>query len=134
MVSEAQRALQQDPSNGAALGIIAGGHAALGDADRAREWIDRAMLIDPDNMNMRYNFACVLASQLDDKEDALHLLERTLNTANEMILRHTETDPDFDSIRDDPRFAAMVERARKRLGITEEPAAPVAQAPVQSSG
>jgi adenylate cyclase len=92
------------------------------------------MLIDPDNMNMRYNFACVLASQLDDKEDALHLLERTLNTANEMILRHTETDPDFDSIRDDPRFAAMVERARKRLGITEEPAAPVAQAPVQSSG
>jgi adenylate cyclase len=134
MVSEAQRALQQDPSNGAALGIIAGGHAALGDADRAREWIDRAMLIDPDNMNMRYNFACVLASQLDDKEDALHLLERTLNTANEMILRHTETDPDFDSIRDDPRFAAMVGRARKRLGITEEPAAPVAQAPVQSSG
>ena len=30
MVSEAEKAVQQDPSNGAALGILAGGHALLG--------------------------------------------------------------------------------------------------------
>ena len=61
MVSEAQRAVQQDPSNGAALGILAGGYALLGEKEKTREWIDRALLIDPDNLNMRYNFACVLA-------------------------------------------------------------------------
>ena len=40
----------------------AGGLAALGETDRAREWMERAMLIDPDNLNMRYNFACMLAA------------------------------------------------------------------------
>ncbi|MFL6725365.1 MAG: TIR domain-containing protein, partial [Sphingomicrobium sp.] len=38
MVSEAQRAVQQDPSNGAALGILAGGYAILGEEERTREW------------------------------------------------------------------------------------------------
>jgi adenylate cyclase len=57
MVSEADKAVRQDPSNGAALGILAGGHALLGDRERSREWIDRALLIDPENLDMRYNFA-----------------------------------------------------------------------------
>src|SRR5207237_6200239 len=74
MVSEAQRAVQQDPSNGAALGILAGGYALLGELERAHEWIDRALLVDPDNLNMRYNFACVLASYAGDTEGAIRLL------------------------------------------------------------
>jgi adenylate cyclase len=114
MVSEAQRALQQDPSNGAALGIIAGGYAILGDRDRAREWIDRAMLIDPDNINMRYNFACVLAGYVGDKEEALHLLDGALAFSNVTQLKIAETDPDLDPLRDDPRFAKMIARERKR--------------------
>src|SRR5947209_8657665 len=71
MVSEAQRAVQQDPSNGAALGILAGGYALQGDLERAHEWIARAMLVDPDNLSMRYNFACILASYAEDKEGAI---------------------------------------------------------------
>jgi adenylate cyclase len=114
MVSEAQRALQQDPSNGAALGIIAGGYAILGDRDRAREWIDRAMLIDPDNINMRYNFACVLAGYVGDKDEALHLLDGALAFSNVTQLKIAETDPDLDPLRDDPRFAKMIARERKR--------------------
>ncbi len=115
MVSEAEKALQQDPSNGSALGIIAGGFAALGEPDRAREWIERAMLIDPDNLQMRYNFACVLAAQLHDTEGALKLLERTLAVAGEMELRMAETDPDFASLKDDERFEQILEKARRRL-------------------
>ncbi|HWJ59375.1 MAG TPA: tetratricopeptide repeat protein, partial [Sphingomicrobium sp.] len=119
MVSEGQRAVQQDPSNGAALGILAGGHALLGEGDRAREWMDRALLIDPDNLNMRYNFACVLSGHLGDKEAALKMLQPTLARAGEYQGRITETDTDFDAIRDDPRFQPMIADAKKRLGMDQ---------------
>jgi adenylate cyclase len=114
-VSEAQKALDQDPSNGAALGIIAGGYAVIGETERAREWIDRAMLIDPDNLTMRYNFACILAAHLNDPDAALKLLGRILVNAPETYARGAETDPDFDNLRDDPRFQSMIADARTRL-------------------
>jgi adenylate cyclase len=120
MVSEAEKALQQDPSNGAALGIIAGGYAALGEIDRAHEWIERAMLIDPDNLKMRYNFACVLTSHLEEKEKALTLLERTFAVANELLIRAAETDPDLDLLRGHPRFEKILASAKVRLGIEEQ--------------
>jgi adenylate cyclase len=132
MVSEAQKALDQDPSNGAALGIIAGGFAALGEGQRAREWIDRAMLIDPENLNIRYNFACVLAAHLGDKDGALKLLDRTLCVSTPMELRMAETDPDFDSIRDMPRFQKMIARERKRHGLDDVPAMATATPPAAS--
>ncbi|HET7282188.1 MAG TPA: TIR domain-containing protein [Sphingomicrobium sp.] len=123
MVAEAERALRQDPSNGAALGIIAGGYAILGESDRAREWIDRAMLIDPDNITMKYNFACVLAAYVGDREEALRLLARTLHSWGETQLKWAEADPDLDCLRDDPRFQAMLTDAKTRLGM--EPAAAI---------
>jgi adenylate cyclase len=118
MVSEAQRAVQQDPSNGAALGILAGGYALLGEEAKTREWIDRALLVDPDNLNMRYNFACVLAG-LGDKEAALKMLQSTIPRAGEFQVRVADTDTDLDLLRDDPRFDAMMSQAKKRLGIEQ---------------
>jgi adenylate cyclase len=132
MVSQAQKAIEQDPSNGAALGIIAGGYAALGERERAREWIDRAMLIDPDNVNMRYNFACVLASQMGEKEEALKLLDRTLAVSGVTALRMAETDPDFDPLRDMPGYAKMIARERKRHELSDEPALAAASPPAAS--
>ena len=116
MISESQRAVQQDPSNGAALGILAGGYALLGEEAKTREWIDRALLMDPDNLNLRYNFACVLAG-MGDKEESLRMLQTTLPRVGEYQVRVAETDTDLDLLRDDPRFQAMIERAKKRLGI-----------------
>jgi adenylate cyclase len=118
MVSEAQRAVQQDPSNGAALGILAGGYALLGEEAKTREWIDRALLVDPDNLNMRYNFACVLAG-LGDKEAALKMLQSTIPRAGEFQVRVADTDTDLDLLRDDPRFGEMMAQAKKRLGIEQ---------------
>jgi adenylate cyclase len=128
MVSEAEKALQHDPSNGTALGIIAGGYGALGEADRAREWIERAMLLDPDNLKMRYNFACVLASHIGDQEAALNLLERTFAFFPEPLVRAADSDPDLDPLRHHPRFHHMLAEAKKRLNIdvSLEPAAQVA--------
>ena len=124
MVSEAERAVEQDPSNGAALGILAGGHALLGAEETAREWMERAVLIDPDNLVMRYNFACVLAGHLLDADSALNMLEPMMTAATEYQVRVAQTDPDLDAIREMPRFRQMVDRARKRLGLS----APVAAA------
>ena len=119
MVSQAEKALEHDPSNGTALGIIAGGHAILGENERAREWIERAILIDPDNLQMRYNFACVLVAHLGDHDAALSLLEQTFAVAGESLIRAAGTDPDFDPIRGDPRFESLLERARTRHGLQE---------------
>jgi adenylate cyclase len=120
MVSESQLAVQQDPSNGAALGILAGGYALLGEEERTREWIDRALLVDPDNLNMRYNFACVL-SVMGDKEGALKMLEGTLPLAGAFQVTVAATDTDFDNIRDDPRFQKMIAAAKQRHGIKDAP-------------
>ena len=114
MVSEAQKALVEDPSNGAALGIAAGGLAISGEHERAREWIERAMLLDPDNDNMRYNFACVFACHMQDKEAALSLLATTLMRSRPHLVA-AQVDPDFDVLRDDPRYIDLLERARARF-------------------
>ena len=118
-VTQAEQVLAQDPSNGAAMSFGAGGHAALGRGDRAREWMERAQLVDPDNLSMRYNFACALAAFIGDKEGALQHLERSLVTAGAFHLALVEADPDLDSLRDEERFKTMLARAKKRLGIEE---------------
>jgi adenylate cyclase len=118
MIAEAQAAVRQDPSNGAALGILAGGYAILGEKEKTREWIDRALLVDPDNLNMRYNFACVLAI-MGDREVCLKMLQSILAVVGEYQVRVADTDTDFDSIRDDPRFQKILNDAKRRLGIEE---------------
>ena len=72
-VNEPKRAIAQDPTNGSALAGGANCLAVLGEEDRASEWIERALLLDPDNLNMRYNLACTLAltGRSDDAVDAL---------------------------------------------------------------
>lgn len=121
MVSQAEKALAQDPSNGAALGIGAGGLAITGQHERAKEWIDRAMMIDPDNHAMRYNFACVLAAYMDDKKAAFALLATTLPQSRAHLMA-SATDPDLDGLRDDPRFMKLLADSKKRFGIEDAPA------------
>ena len=57
-LSRFEKTLAQDPNNAAVIGYGAHALATLGEGERAKEWINRALLIDPDNMNARYNFAC----------------------------------------------------------------------------
>ena len=121
MLSQSEKVLEQDPSNGAALGIGAGGLAILGQADRAKEWIERALLIDPDNLNMRYNFACVLATYLGQYDEAIELLATALPKAGMVMVNIAAIDPDMDSLRGDPRFVEMLDAAKERLGIEAAP-------------
>ncbi len=110
-----ERVLAHDPNNGTVLGYSAYALAALGDGERARERMDRALLVDPDNLNMRYNFACVLVIHLPDHAAALDLLGPFFEKTARGFLNHALVDPDFEAIRDYPRFKAMVQQAEERL-------------------
>ena len=122
-IAQAEEVLSHDPSNGSAMSFGAIGHVALGQVERAREWIARAMLIDRDNLDMRYSFACLYATYLGEPERALSFLDRYLEAVGNFQISLVEADPDLDPLRDDPRFKAMLSRARKRLGSAETVAA-----------
>jgi adenylate cyclase len=92
--------------------------AALGEAQQSREWSRRALLVDPDNMVMRYNLACALSAYLKDADGAVELLADFLPKADGFWLSQTKLDPDFNAIRGDPRFAAMIAEAESRLATS----------------
>jgi adenylate cyclase len=77
------------------------------------------LLLDPDNLSMRYNLACILTVALHDDDAALEVLQpyfERVNTAPQ--IKHTEADPDFVRIRDTQRFKEMLAGTKERLAIT----------------
>ncbi len=112
-----EKILASDSSDGAAMGHSGVALAALGQRERAKEWMERALLVDPDNITMRYNFACALANYLKDKDAALEILRPLFEHIGAGLISHAKVDPDFDCIRDDPRFKEMLAAAERRLTL-----------------
>ena len=112
----AEEVLEKDPNDSTVLGYSGYALAVLGERDRAKSRMDRALLIDPDNFNMRYNFGCALCVSLKDKEAALEVLGQVFATITEKFLPYAKGDPDLELLRDDPRYQAMVAAAEARLG------------------
>ena len=120
-IDRAEKVVAQDPMNGGALTAGGSALASLGDMNRAREWIDRAMLVAPDDLRARYNLACALCAQVNDSEGALKLLGPYFEQVPTVTqVKHADVDPDLDPIRGDERFEKMVADAKARLGMTGE--------------
>jgi adenylate cyclase len=115
VLARSEKVLALDPNNGTVTGYSAYALAALGEGERAKERMNRALLIDPDNWNMRYNFACVLLIHLQETDAALDLLGPVLENVALGFLNHAKVDPDFLVLHDNPRFQAMIAAAEARL-------------------
>jgi adenylate cyclase len=101
-VERAEKVLQDYPDNQRAYYLGSGGLLILGQQDRAGEWIEHALELNPDDPATRYNAACFFSND-GDIDKALDLLE------NSVISRTwIENDSDLDPLRDHPRFAAIV--------------------------
>ena len=80
----------------------------LGEGDRAREWMSRALAMDPDDPLTLYNIACGYTT-LGDLDAAFDLLERSLPRAGPEIRQWIKHDSDFDPLRDHPRYQKILE-------------------------
>ena len=130
-IAAAERALAHDPANGSALSTVATGLGILKPRDRVDEWIERALLVCPDNIFTRYNFACTLALQFHDADAALELLEPLFPQLSASAYKAVSADPDLDSLRDHPRFIALMKQAAERLSA-ELPIPVAAAVPLRS--
>ena len=115
VLSHSEKAVAENPNDEHALAYGMLALCTLGQAERAKEWMARALLLSPDDLKLRYNFACSLASSLHDTEGALKLLEGFFEQVARGVLNHAKSDSDLDSLRDDPRFKAMITAAEARL-------------------
>ncbi|MGH8279345.1 MAG: TPR end-of-group domain-containing protein, partial [Gammaproteobacteria bacterium] len=116
----AEAILGRDQNNSGVMSYSAYALAALGESERAKARMNRALLIDPNNFNARYNFACALCVYLHDKDGALEMLGPAFETISDTFLPYAKADPDFEPLRDDPRFKEMVARAEARLAAASK--------------
>jgi adenylate cyclase len=113
-LARVERTIVAEPDHGVALSFGFMALAVLGENDRAKEWANRAMLLDPENYNLMYNLACGMI-KLGETDEALKLLEPVFRDAQVQSLNWWKIDTDLDPLRDDPRFKAMLAGAEARL-------------------
>ena len=122
--AEEELKLYPESSRPAQLGACA--LASLGEKERALKWLERVRLTDPDDTQARYNAACTYA-QLGEVEQAIDMLEEWSSHAGTELGVWFKHDADLDPIRDNPRYAALVERIEASAAQThQQPAIPMA--------
>jgi adenylate cyclase len=116
-LARVEKVIAVEPDHGRALGYGATLLAELGEAERAKEWIERGILLDPDNTILHFNFVCALAG-LGEIDDALDLLSSVIDKASQGWLVWLDNDTDLDPLRGHPRFVELVRKAKARFGAS----------------
>jgi tetratricopeptide (TPR) repeat protein len=109
-IKRAKKQLELNPTDRRALSLGSGNLAYLDEKEEAFRWIDKALKLYPEDTGVLINAACLYAQE-GIKEKALDLLEIVFGKGfgkRDWI----EYDPDYDNIRNEPRFKALLEKLK----------------------
>ena len=111
-----EKHLEMHPDDVRALYLGAQNLCHLGERQRGLEWANRALGIDPDDSAVCYNVACIYAI-LGETDRAVESLEKAVSCGfgDREIIRN---DPYLASIRNHPRYIALVARLTASPGAT----------------
>jgi adenylate cyclase len=108
----AEKHLLLNPGDTRVLGLGASCLQEIGDFERGKRWAERALAISPDDVSVLHNVGCLFAAE-GDVERALDIFERRF-ALGDVYMEWIDNDADFDSIRDHPRFKALIDRQRSQ--------------------
>jgi tetratricopeptide (TPR) repeat protein len=102
----AEKHLELHPDDARALYLGANCWCQLQERERALDWAQRALAMDPQEPSILYNVACIYAI-LGQTEEALTCLQNVTERSG-WYRGWAVKDPDFVSLRSDPRFQALI--------------------------
>ncbi len=105
-IFKARKQLSINPTDRRILSFASSSLLEIGEREEAHEWIDRAMQLYPEDAGVLINSACFFAND-GNKEKALSILELAFSKGYGDI-KWISHDPDFDAIRNEPRFKALL--------------------------
>ena len=107
-VEVVERHLEWHPDDVRALHLGAGSLILLGQIDRAENWLQRALEIDPHDPIVLYNLACNYAT-MSKAEQALDLLEQAVANGG-VSPGWMKNDKDLANLHGHPRYEALLNR------------------------
>jgi tetratricopeptide (TPR) repeat protein len=103
-----EKYLKLNPEDQRALVLGANALWLVGQPERALEWGNRALALDPENPSVLYNLGCFYSIAGASKK-ALDCLEKSAEVGT-ISKEWVEHDSDLDPIRAEPRFQALLEK------------------------
>ena len=108
-VKRAEEQLRLHPEGSRPLQLGAAALAGIGEGEQAKQWMERALVIDPDDTHLKYNAACMWV-QIGDFERAFDLLEQWIQNVGVESAQWFMHDPDLDPLRDHARYPALLKK------------------------
>jgi adenylate cyclase len=105
-IKRARKQLELNPDDRRVLSLTSGSLYDAGEKEEAFEWMNKALELYPGEAGTLVNAACLFA-KAGNKEKALDILELAVDKGfgkKDWI----ENDPDYDSLRQEPRFRALL--------------------------
>ena len=109
-INRAKKQLERNPIDRRALSLGAGSLFEIGEREEAFQWINKALNLYPDDVGVLFNASCLFAKD-GNKGEALNVLEKVFGKGfgkKDWI----ENDPDYDSLRNEPRFQILLGKLR----------------------
>ena len=107
-VEMVEKCLELNPDEARAYSLGANVLVRLGEKERSKQWSEQSMALAPNDPLILYNAACNLAL-LGEDERALDGLEKSI-AAGVAVGDWIKHDPDFEGLRNHPRFQAIVKQ------------------------